>query len=248
MLLWSVLCVLLTFAVLVGVVAMWRDLRAQRVRSERIAERLHHHTFGQVEALLWLYKRLDLPNGLPPTRGWAASPDFLRVVATSALEMSPRIVLECSSGVSTVVLARCAQLLATGHVHSLEHDPVYAQKTRKLLIEHGLQDWATVHDAPLKPLTLPGWTGDWYAPVLPADMRIDLLVIDGPPYSSSFLARYPAVPVLFDRLAPDARVFLDDADRVPERTAVARWLGEYPGLKQDPIAQCEKGAALLIKS
>ena len=41
-------------------------------------------------------------------------------------------------------------------------------------------------------------------------------------------SRYPALPALADRLAADALVFLDDADREPEREIVARWAEEVP--------------------
>ena len=44
---------------------------------------------------------------------------------------------------------------------------------------------------------------------------IDLLLVDGPPaYAVGHgLARYPALPVLRDRLAPGATVVLDDVER-----------------------------------
>lgn len=203
--------------------------------------------FKQLEALQALKQELQLAHALPATRGWAASPDLLRLLMEHALSQLPEVMVECSSGVSTLVLARCAQLNGRGHVYSLEHDAVYGQKTRELLRRHGLSDYATVIDAGLQPYRLNDWQGDWYGlEGLPSDLRIDMLAIDGPPWFVADAARYPALPLLIERFAPNAAVFLDDADRDDERWAVARWLKDYPQLhKIEPQPQCEKGCTRL---
>jgi hypothetical protein len=72
--------------------------------------------FKQGQALLTLERRLGLPEGLPPVRGWAGSPDFLLQVADRILSTKPATIVECGSGVSTIVAARCAQLNQRGHV------------------------------------------------------------------------------------------------------------------------------------
>ncbi|MET0322602.1 MAG: class I SAM-dependent methyltransferase, partial [Duganella sp.] len=201
--------------------------------------------FRQVEALHGLYVELDLRQSLPPTRGWAASPDFLLELARHARSAQPSVVVECSSGVSTLVLARCLQRQRRGMLYSLEHDPVYAQQTREALRRHGLQDWAQVIVAPLRPQQAAGATWTWYdLGALPATLPIDLLVIDGPPQATGPLARYPAGPLLFPRLAAGATVFLDDAARPDERAAVQRWGVEFPALAQS-ARTCEKGCAVL---
>lgn len=204
----------------------------------------------QIEALLALQTELSLRHALPPARGWAASPDFLHNLVRHTLRDRPLTVVECSSGISTIVLARCMEILGTGHVYSLEHEKEYAEKTRALLRQHALEHFATVCDAPLKNITLPGWSGQWYShEVLPDDLKIDLLVIDGPPWFVAELARYPAVPVLHDRLNPHAAVFLDDADREGEKMAVKRWLDEFSDLAVVAgVPVCEKGCAALKKS
>ncbi|MRX06444.1 class I SAM-dependent methyltransferase [Pseudoduganella sp. FT25W] len=204
--------------------------------------------FRQLEALQGLYAELDLKSSLPPTRDWAASPDFLLEVARHARSARPACVVECSSGVSTLVLARCMQLNGAGSVISLEHDPHYAEKTRLQLRLHGLQDWAQVLDAPLRPHTLSGESWPWYTiAALPAELSIDLLVIDGPPQATRAQARYPAGPLLFPRLAPEARIFLDDAARSDELAIVQRWQQEFPALQLSSRV-CEKGCAVLLNA
>jgi hypothetical protein len=202
--------------------------------------------FRQLEALQGLYVELNLKKSLPPTRGWAASPDFLLELARHARVAQPRTVLECSSGLSTLVLARCLQLNGAGKVISLEHDPHYARETRAQLRRHGLQDWAQVLDAPLLPLDLAGESWPWYELAgLKPELSIDLLVIDGPPQATRPLARYPAGPLLFPKLEASAHVFLDDAARTDELAILRRWQSEFPALHQSTRA-CEKGCAVLV--
>lgn len=200
--------------------------------------------FGQVQALGNLERLLGLPQGLPSLRGWAGSPDFLLHVSRHVLAHQPTTVVECSSGASTVVLARCLQLNGKGHVYSFEHDKLYADKTAQLLAERGLSDWASVIHAPLVPN--PSAPSPWYdCAVFPEAMQqIDMVVVDGPPNAVGPLARYPAIPALKDRLAPDFHLFLDDANRPEEKEVVRRWQQEMPELVVESI-EAEKGLVLL---
>lgn len=202
--------------------------------------------FAQAEALMGLYLELGFKTGLPPTRGWAASPDFLLDVAQHALRRKPNVIVECSSGVSTLVLARCAQLSGVGHVYSLEHDEAYAKQTIENLSRHSLSDFATVIHAPLRLQSIDAKDWHWYAlDEFPVDKGIDLLVIDGPPSQSDPLARYPAGPMLFHRMAVQGIVYLDDAARPGEQAIIERWQAEF-GFRPVRQPRCEKGCAVLL--
>jgi predicted O-methyltransferase YrrM len=202
--------------------------------------------FAQIQALLALERRLALPLALPPMRGWAGSPDFLLAIVEETLARKPRTVVECSSGVSTLVLARALQLNGEGHVYSLEHDAEYAGKTRELLQRYGLVDWATVLDAALE---RGEGEAPWYSEKALRQIppNIGLLVIDGPPASVGPLARYPALPKTAARLAADALIILDDADREEEQEIVARWQREFPEMESKRLP-AEKGLVMIGKS
>lgn len=204
--------------------------------------------YRQIESLEALNRLLALSTPLPPLRGWAGSPDFLLAIARHALRAKPRRMVECSSGASTIVLARCAQLSGCGHVFSLEHDPDYARQTRAELASRDLAAWATVVDAPLLPCPAVGGQA-WYslAGLSDGHAPVDMLVIDGPPQSTAPLARYPALPMLWPKLDPDCVAFLDDAARSDEAAAVRRWLQEFPSLRAVSIP-CEKGCFRLSSS
>ena len=204
--------------------------------------------FRQIEALHALQLDLRLERSLPGMRGWAASPDFLLELARHALQARPATVVECSSGTSTLVLARCLQLNGHGIVYSLEHDAHFAEQTRAQLRRHGLADWAMVLDAPLRAQRHGDATWPWYAHErLPADVAIDMLVVDGPPMATRAMARYPAGPALFPRMAAGASVFLDDANRADERAMLRRWHSEFPMFTHS-ARPCEKGCAVLTRS
>jgi predicted O-methyltransferase YrrM len=166
-------------------------------------------------------------------------------VAEEALRRKPQTVMEYSSGISTVVLARCVQLNGTGHVYSLENSPEYAIKTRVLLEQHGLADWATVLDAPLvTQFTRTPWYDE---SAIPAELTaIDMLVVDGPPASTAPLARYPALPRLHSRMSANCTVMLDDADRSDEVEMLRRWKQEFPKFEQTHF-DCEKGLVQMSK-
>jgi predicted O-methyltransferase YrrM len=141
-----------------------------------------------------------------------------------------RLIVECGSGFSTLVLAR---LLHThgGRLVSLEHDQTWATRVRTNLAAEGLAEIAQVALAPLEPHPLAREGLQWYAQraLRSLPRRIDLLLVDGPPAFEPEieLSRYPALPALAERLAPDATVILDDIDRRGELQTLEAWEPDY---------------------
>lgn len=200
--------------------------------------------YQQAEALAAVFIELKLRASLPATRKWAASPDLLRELILHVLRYRPGTIVECGSGVSTIVLARCLEILGTGHVYSLEHLPDQADKTRQNLTRHGLDERATVLTTPLCSHAINDERFDWYETKALPSLSYDMLVIDGPPATTGPLARYPAGPLLFGRLSPQAAIFLDDSNREQEQAILDRWRKEFPHLRQD-TRPCEKGCVVL---
>lgn len=193
-----------------------------------------------------LKHQLNLQKPIPPTRGWAGSPDFLLQLAQHVAAGRPKVVLECSSGVSTLVIARTMQQSGVGHVYSLEHDAAYAERTRQMLRDYGVEDRATVLHAPL--IDRQGYSRWYDDSVLPSDLApVELLVVDGPPMATSPLARYPALSLLLHRLSDIATIFVDDADRDDEREMLRRWQREVQGLQVE-FRYCEKGLAVASRT
>jgi predicted O-methyltransferase YrrM len=203
-------------------------------------------TFRQVEAIQNLSAMIPTSDVLPATRGWAASPDLLLVLVDQLVARRPSLVVECGSGASTLWLALALRRFGIdGRVVALDHDPVFAAKTRDFLARHGVSDIAEVRDAPLEDLSLAGATYLWYARRAWKDLTgIDLLFVDGPPAATGAKARFPALPLLREALNPAATVVVDDLV-VPDMQETLRlWLGAYPEFGS-AILPLEKQAALL---
>ncbi|MGD8932480.1 MAG: hypothetical protein PVI52_07910, partial [Chromatiales bacterium] len=66
-----------------------------------------------------LLTQLHLQADIPYTPNWSAAADFLQIIVDYCLEAKPSSVFECSSGLTTLMLARCCQFNARGKVISL---------------------------------------------------------------------------------------------------------------------------------
>ena len=236
-----------TMAVAALAIGAYRRLQRQINGSTTQQLEIAAQSFKQAESLLSVLATIRPTFPLPSTRDWSASPDLLNQLCTLVLSRRPALVVEAGSGVSTLTVAYCLKRLGAGRVVSLEHDAAYAAKTRALLQLHGVDDVARVVTAPLTPVTINGDNWLWYDQAgLAGCETIDLLVIDGPPWTTQNLARYPALPLLYDRLSRDAIVILDDAARSDERAVVARWRDEFGGLTCEYL-DFEKGACLIAR-
>lgn len=236
---WGALGLVAPMAVATAImVVMLIDLRHHRMLIFHKQHAELRSAYQQTEAILGLNALLRPALPLPATRSWAAAPDLLREVALHCLTRPVNLAVEAGSGVSTLVMAYCMQRKGHGRVIALEHEAAYAERTRQLLANHGVSAYATVIHAPLVQRTIEGRAWQWY------DLRgidfgapIDLLLVDGPPDTTQHLARWPALPVLHERLATGATVFLDDGDRADERETARRWKERYPSasLEQLPL-------------
>lgn len=220
------------------------ELRVNQFASEQPRQNDAH--FRQLEDLTALYHELQPLKAFPRTRGYPASPDFLRVVMEQVEGNRPAAVIELGSGVSTLVIGYSLSRLGSGHLYSVDHDAGYLEKTRASVAEHGLSSYVTLIHAPL--VENRHSNAPWYdidESLLPE--AADILVIDGPPGGDRWpQVRYPALPELFDQLASGAVILVDDAARVAETACIRRWRDEYPQLSEMKV-DCEKGCVLLTK-
>lgn len=204
---------------------------------------LLENNYRQIEALIGLYQTLPLDLALPPLRDWAGSPDYLSILAQEIIKKRPETIVECGSGASSLIIGACLKKLGKGHCYSLDHNLEYAQKTREALTQQGLSEFVTIIDAPLMPISINSENWNWYTLTQLTVDKIDLLNIDGPPMDTGPLARYPAIPLLLNRLAENAVIILDDAGRPDERAAVSRWQNEF-NLLNTVYLNTEKGLTI----
>lgn len=203
----------------VFLMARWKEHQAAALRR----------ILREVQQTIWVTELQRIGLDLPmPWTDFSIAPDAGCILAREVLRQEPDVVVECGSGISTVLIAHCLKRLRKGRAYSLEHDAEWAQRTRQLLRVAGVGDRAVVIDAPLEARDIDSRTWRWYSGFekhLP-DSQIDLLFIDGPPPfpGAEGAHRYPAVPVLKHRLRDGALILLDDANRPEESKAVDDWI------------------------
>jgi len=203
--------------------------------------------YRQVESLFSLFALLKINHPLPPMRHWAISPDFANLLLSLSRINRPKVIVEIGSGVSTLINGYCLKQNGEGRVISIEHDGKYGEAVADQIRIHGLTDVAEVRHAPLTDVEVDGETWKWYDPSFIDELpQIDMLVVDGPPAGLGKMARYPAVPLLYEKLAPKAVIILDDAARRDETEAVRQWCENYPDFDLQRLEN-DKGAVILHK-
>ena len=199
---------------------------------QKVQSTLENEVVTQMSGVIGVYSSLSPSFPLVPFGRSAIAGDCALRLVRLVMALKPRWVIEAGSGLSTVVIARALELVGEGGVViSLEHKVEWAEDTRAMLAEQGLQQHSRVILAPLVPTEVGTEEFLWYdltEVTLPDE--IGLLFVDGPPGSSGAMARYPALPLLFDRLKPGGVVVLDDANRSEEQSIVRRWRAQFPGL------------------
>jgi predicted O-methyltransferase YrrM len=184
-----------------------------------------------------LLDRLQLPRSALPNLGsWKADTGLLALVADHILARRPKLVVEFGTGASTLIVARALEMIGGGTFISFEQHPDFVEATRAWLAEHGLQ--ADLRAVPLR-RSPDGWPGLWYDHG-PLPDGIDLLLIDGPPWTLHPFTR-GAAETLFDRIAPGGTVLLDDGARPGERIVARRWRKSWPDFSFKLVASGTKG-------
>ena len=145
--------------------------------------------------------------------------------------------VELGSGVSTVVIGKAG----AKKIVSFDGSEDYARQTRELLKAHGVKG-AEVRFSKLAPFKN---SSGWYDPSSFKNLKkIDLLLIDGPPGGDDKNGRHPALDVLLPKLAPNASVILDDANRPGERQLAENFATALPK-HELTFLNHEKGTAII---
>lgn len=203
----------------------------------------------QIQALIAIHNLLPIKYPLPAMSKWAASPDLSVVITEIILLNKPDFIVEVGSGISSLISGYCIQKNGgTCKLLSFDHDEVFAEKTRKSISQHNLQDYCEVRYAPLIPHTFMNREWQWYdISSFNHSQKIDVLIVDGPPVKTQKMARFLALPLFYDNLSDNAHIIIDDADRESEAAVIEEWLTMYPEFNLD-MRYCQKGVAVLSRN
>lgn len=215
------------------------------VGSELDAKLLAHTQ--QPEYLDKLYRITGMERGtLPPTRGWAASPDFLLTIAEIILEKKPKVIVELGSGTSTIMIAYLLKKIGEGHLFSYDHSDIFMNITKQNIEKENLSEFVDFNHAPLADIDINATLWRWYS-LNNVPEKIDMIIIDGPPGLATKLSRYPAGPALFPHTSDDAIFILDDAKRPDEKEIANLYELEFPNWSQNYMP-FEKGILIMTKN
>jgi predicted O-methyltransferase YrrM len=183
---------------------------------------------------------------------WAATPELALELIHQMISHRPKTIVELGSGCSSLIMGYMLEQQAEqGHLISIDHDTEYAQKTRRDVSLHGLDAHITVLDAALESQPSIGPNGrqsTWYQlKDLTLPESIDLLVVDGPPEKVTPWVRYPAVPVLADKLSDQAVIVLHDTHRKDETAIIHAWMDILPDATVE-WRSTDKGIAILHRN
>ncbi|HEX7783247.1 MAG TPA: class I SAM-dependent methyltransferase [Sphingobium sp.] len=190
-----------------------------------------------------LMDRLELAHdALPHLGSWKADTGFLRHIVTQVERLRPGVVVELGAGASTLVTAKALSMNGGGRLISFDQHKGFVDATRHWLADSALS--VDIRHAPLE-ARIEGWPGRWYDIDNLPD-RIDMIIIDGPPWSVHPLVR-GAADCLFSRLAPGGVILLDDAARPGERLVARRWRKHWPDIDFRLASDGTKGTLVGIR-
>lgn len=173
-------------------------------------------------------QRLIAPEWLG---GWALCAETVEYLVEQIQELRPSTILEFGSGTSSLALAwimkRLYGVSAKPYVFSIDQSSSYIEQTRALLLRYGLIDQVRFLQADLVYQTIganatrcyelpPGVLEQFFDGAQP-----EMVLVDGPAGENGI--RFGTVPLVRDRVAPNARVFLDDGFRDSELSTADQW-------------------------
>lgn len=202
----------------------------RRMRKELL------HRYQHIESLFSIFAVLKIDKPLPDLGGYAIMPTVAKSLISLLTEKKPETVVEFGSGTSTLIVAYCLKAIGRGKIISIDHDAYYAKRTADMIDQHGLSDFVQIVHAPLAPTEIDGERWLWYdqaAMQLPPS--IDLVLVDGPPRKVQKHSRFPALPIVYDRLSRNAAVVLDDTGRQDEQEIARRWQRKFPRVEIETL-------------
>jgi len=164
-----------------------------------------------------------MSNPLDLDQDWKIGEASFSAITKKIIACGAKTILEFGAGTSSI---RLAQEFPHVKVISIDHDQIYYNEAKNLQELFGL----TNLELRLNPLK---WQMHGlaffhsYAPVA-MNQEIDVVIIDGPPYST-FRGREACFYQVFENIPIGGVVILDDYARSGEKEFVNNWLARYPG-------------------
>lgn len=160
---------------------------------------------------------------------WTLDVDLLKTIIDDIYQRDKVNILELASGNSTIILSYFLKKLNLGKIYSIEHDEIFFNKTKKLLEINNLNDVCELFFSSLEKIKINNEDFLWYELDFINNIEnIDILIVDGPPAFIQKNSRFPALPLLKEKLSQNAVVYLDDGKREDENKIIQMWQKLFP--------------------
>jgi predicted O-methyltransferase YrrM len=215
------------------------------LKSKEIEDKLNLELDKLSGELLVYSFHLNIP---PIFTKWTIDGDLLKIIIDEIYSINKNniTILELGSGLSTIFLSYILKKLNKGKLYSIEHDELFYKKTKNLLELNDLNDICNLIYSPLEEIYINGKKWIWYNTKFINNIdNLDILIIDGPPGYIQEMSRFPALPMLINKLNNNSIVFFDDASREDEKNIIEKWRILYPNFSFK-IINTSKGAIKII--
>lgn len=209
----------------------------------------------QLESYISLKHYIDIPLDY---HNWPISSDIALFMAKEIEMNSYDLILEFGSGTSTVLFANMVKQnnAKSTDIISFEHDIKYKNKTKEILHLHNLHKYAKIKFSPLEKFNYQEKEFYYYKcrntfEKLHKKAKYNkiFVLVDGPPGSTSKMARLPAILYLLEYF-PDKEIHIavDDFSRQDEKETLLEWeriLNNIQTIYTKEIINTEKGLCYL---
>lgn len=207
------------------------DERRKQHEFRRLVLDLTSRQRQDIEALLQLYAKFQPTAFMPQFEQWPPDPTSVLELCSLVLRHRPTFVLELGAGVSTIWLGHAMAYAGDGRVVSLEHRADRVGWVNDMINSHGITTVCEARPAPITDVRTGDEAFGWYDTEMLTDLKdIDFVIANGPTGDGSHDGRYPALPMLLDRLASGALIAVANVDRPGQLRTADLWLREHPEL------------------
>ena len=167
--------------------------------------------------------------------GWAIEQRVYEHLAHIMDLIDKPSVLEFGSGLGSKILHKMA-LRRGGSCTSVEHDKKWHENSIRELKEHNLARENSVVYSPLIDINVFGIDTKFYdMSWLSSENKYDIVIVDGPPQSTSPLSRLAAFPLIANNIGNKFYIILDDFERPAEKKIIEIWKSVIPELNYNEV-------------
>ncbi len=187
-------------------------------------------------AIMKLALAEEIPlSWLQHSGGWAIEYRVYEYLIHLMNQIENPSILEFGSGLGSKILHKMA-LRRGGSCTSVEHSLEWHKRSLSELKQHNLARENSIAYSPLIDINVFGIDTKFYdLSWLSGEHKFDIVIVDGPPQTTSPLSRLAAFPLISGNLNSKFHIILDDFDRPAEKKIVEIWKTVIPELNYEEI-------------